>query len=303
MPTTDTLVITDAGLETWLIFEHGVDLPAFAAYPLAGDPAGRQLLTDYYEAFADIAERTGAGVLLEAPTWRANPDWAALLGHDRATLADLIRRSVDVVASVREGRGSTPFLIGGAIGPRGDGYRTDALMDAGEAERYHRFQIDVMAQTAVDTATAFTIGYTDEAIGIAAAARAAALPVVIGFTVETDGSLPSGEKLGDAIDATDAATDGYPTHYMINCAHPTHFDHAVGGREPWTARIGAVRANASMMSHAELDEATALDDGDPADLAARCAALRAALPSLHVIGGCCGTDHRHVDALATAFAQ
>jgi S-methylmethionine-dependent homocysteine/selenocysteine methylase len=301
MPTTDTLVITDAGLETWLMFEHGIELPAFAAYPLAGDPDGRTLLTHYYEGVADIAERAGAAVLLETPTWRANPDWAALLGHDRVALAELIRQSVDVVAEVRSRRGATPVLIGGAVGPRGDGYRVDALMDRTEAARYHRFQIDVMAETPVDTVTAFTIGYTAEAVGIAAAARAAGVPVVIGFTVETDGALPSGEKLGDAIDATDAATDGYPTHYMINCAHPTHFDQAVSGGEPWTARIGAIRANASMMSHAELDEATVLDDGDPDDLADRCSALRSVLPSLHVVGGCCGTDHRHVAALASAF--
>jgi homocysteine S-methyltransferase len=303
MPSTNTLVITDAGLETWLIFEHGIDLPAFAAYPLAGDPVGRKLLTDYYTPFVDIAERSGAALLLEAATWRANPDWAATLGHDQSTLADLIRQSVEVVAEIRSRSGVTPFLLSGAIGPRGDGYRVDALMEPTEAARYHRFQIDVMADTEVDTATAFTIGYTDEAIGIATAARAAGLPVVIGFTVETDGALPSGEKLGDAINATDAATDGYPTHYMINCAHPTHFDHAVDGGEPWTARISALRANASMMTHTELDEAAELDAGDPIDLAERCSRLKVSMPSLHVIGGCCGTDHRHVDALATAFRR
>lgn len=301
-PTTDTFVVTDGGLETWLLFDNGVDLPAFAAYPLAGTPEGRKLLTEYYAHYVHIAEAKDAALVLEAPTWRANPEWAATLGHDLAALKALIGDAVGVIDALRQTwNGSQPFLVGGTVGPRGDGYRIDAAMSADEAADYHSFQISCFTETPIDVVTAMTICYTNEAIGITRAAQRAGLPVVISFTLETDGRLPSGMSLGEAVETTDAATGGYPTHYMINCAHPSHFDHALEGAGAWVLRVGALRANASMLSHAELDEATELDAGDPVDLAARYVALRSLLPSLHVVGGCCGTDHRHVDAIATAF--
>ena len=301
-PEPPTPVVTDAGLETWLVFEHGIDLPAFAAYPLVATPDGRALLAEYYQHYMAIADGAGAAVLLEAPTWRANPDWAATLGHDRPTLARLIDASVDVVHRLRpRWTSEQPFLVGAIVGPRGDGYRIDVAMDADEAAEYHSFQIGCLADTPVDVVTAMTICYADEAIGITRAAADADLPAVISFTLETDGRLPSGMSIGEAIETTDAATEGYPTHYMINCAHPTHFDHVLDSTAPWATRIGGLRANASTLSHAELDEMAHLDAGDPADLAQRYVDLRSQLPALRVIGGCCGTDHRHVAAITTAF--
>jgi homocysteine S-methyltransferase len=300
----DSLVVTDAGLETGLVFDNGIDLPAFAAYPLAATPEGRALLTEYYGHYAEIARSIDAAVLLDAPTWRANPDWAATLGHDRAALSDFIAASVDVVEGVRRGwTGSRPFLVGGAVGPRGDGYVIESTMDADEAADYHSFQIAAMAAAGVDVVDAITMGYVDEAVGIARAGEDAGVRVVISFTVETDGRLPSQMSLAEAIEETDSATNGYVTHFMVNCAHPTHFDHVLDGAAPWTARIGGLRANASRLSHAELDEMVELDSGDPDDLATRYVGLRSSLPNLHVVGGCCGTDHRHVGAIATAWQQ
>ena len=298
----DTVVVTDAGLETWLVFDHGIDLPLFAAYPLAATQAGRALLAEYYGHYADIARSIGSAVLIDAPTWRANPDWAEALGHDQVVLSDLIRAAVGVVADVRrQWTGSQPFLIGGAVGPRGDGYVIGSMMDADTAADYHSFQITAMASVGVDVVDALTLGYVDEAVGIARAAEAAGLPVVISFTVETDGRLPSQMSLAEAIEQTDAATNGYVTHFMVNCAHPSHFDHVLDRSAPWAARIGGLRANASQLGHAELDEMVELDRGDPDDLAARYVELRASLPNLHVLGGCCGTDHRHVAAIAAAW--
>ena len=301
-PSPDTVVITDGGLETWLVFDREVDLPAFAAYPLAVDAAGRALLVEYYEYYAAIARSIESAVVLEAPTWRANPDWAATLGHDKAALAEFISASVGVVDEVRSRWTSAqPFLISGCVGPRGDGYRIDSMMDIDAAIEYHSFQIGCLQSAGVDVVTALTMGYVEEAAGVARAAEAAGVPVIISFTVETDGRVLSGMSLADAIEATDVATGGYPIHYMINCAHPAHFDHVLDGSAPWAARIGGVRANASQLSHAELDEMVELDAGDPADLAARYVALRAVLPGLQVVGGCCGTDHRHVGAIAAAW--
>jgi homocysteine S-methyltransferase len=298
-------VITDGGLETWLVFLKGVDLPAFAAYPLAMTPDGRALLTEYYEHYADIARDIDADVVLEAPTWRANPDWAATLGHDRDALALHIAAAVDVVDEVRRNwSGTGSFLVGGAVGPRGDGYRLDDLMDVESATAYHSFQIDQLAAAGADVVTGITIGYVEEAVGIARAAAAAGLPSVISFTVETDGRLPSGMTLAEAIEATDAATadaGATPLHYMVNCAHPTHFEEVLDASSAWAARIGGLRANASKLSHAELDEMVELDDGDPGELAVAYVSLRSKLSGLKVIGGCCGTDERHVAAIAHAW--
>ena len=185
--------------------------------------------------------------------------------------------------------------------PRGRRLRPRDDVTPAEAERYHAVQIGTFADTAADMVTAITMTYAEEAIGVTRAAAAVGLPVVISFTLETDGRLPSGQALGGAIQQVDDATDGAPAYYMINCAHPTHFEDAVAGGEPWVARIGGLRTNASTKSHAELDEAEELDEGDPADLAERHAALKASLPGVNVLGGCCGTDHRHVDAICGAW--
>lgn len=301
-PAPPSLVVADAGLETWLCFDRGFELPAFAAYPLADTDDGRAALTEYYDHFVQIAAARGTALVLDAPTWRANPDWAATLGHDRARLGELISASVDVVEQARQRwTGDQAFLVSGAVGPRGDGYQVGMAMDAAAATSYHSFQVDAFAGTPVDLVTGMTLSYVEEAIGIARAAEQASLPAVIAFTVETDGRLPSGMPLARAIEATDEATGGYPTHYMINCAHPTHFDHVLAEPGPWTSRLGGLRANASSMSHAELDDAPELDRGDPDDLAARYLELRSVLPALQVVGGCCGTDHHHVGAIATAL--
>lgn len=298
----DTALVTDAGLETWLLFQRGVDLPVFAAYPLVDTHDGRALLGEYYRRYAEIAAGVGAGVVLEAPTWRANPDWAATLGHDRDELARLIDASIELVRRVGDDwTHDAPFVVSGSVGPRGDGYRVDTAMTPDESAAYHSFQIDRMAAAGADVVTAMTMGYVGEAAGVALAAIEAGVPVVLSFTLETDGRLPSGTSLADAIAETDELTGAAPLHYMLNCAHPTHFEHVLDGSAPWASRIGGLRANASTLSHAELDEMVELDAGDPVDLAERYVDLRATLPALRVIGGCCGTDDRHVEAIAAAW--
>lgn len=296
-------LVTDAGLETWLVFHRGVDLPAFAAYPLVDDEAGRALLIEYYGNYLAIARSAGMGLVLETPTWRANPEWAATLGHDLDDLGRLLDASVQLVREAGAGWSSTePLVVSGTLGPRGDGYVLGATMDAAAAQQYHSFQIGRLAAAGVDVVTALTIGYVEEAVGIVRSAAAHDVAAVISFTVETDGRLPSGAMLGEAIDAVDHATDGGPLHYMINCAHPTHFDHVLDDGT-WRDRIGGIRANASTLSHAELDAMEVLDDGDPDDLAARYVALAERLPAVRVIGGCCGTDERHVAAIAAAWSS
>jgi homocysteine S-methyltransferase len=300
----DRTIVTDAGLETWLIFQQGIDLPHFAAFDLLKDEAGIAVLRHWYLRFAAIAAQGGHALLLESPTWRANADWGWRLGYDRDALADANRTAIGLLLEIRNEveRPGLPVIVCGNIGPRGDGYVAAGRMSAAEAEAYHREQIATFAATDADLVSAFTINYVDEGIGIARAARAEGVPVVLSFTLETDGALPSGETLQQAIERTDDATRGYPLHYMINCAHPTHFDTVLRDDGGWRSRIAGLRANASCKSHAELEASTELDAGDPADLADRYLGLRDTLPALRVIGGCCGTDDRHVAAMVRALA-
>lgn len=298
---TSSLFLTDGGLETTLLFHEGLDLEDFAAFPLLDDPAGREVLTRYYDAYLDVAEARGLGMVLDTPTWRASADWGARLGWSREDLVDLNTGAVGFVRDLAGRRDLPQVVLNGVIGPRGDGYVVGAAMSAGEAAAYHALQAEAFARGGAGMISAVTMNYVDEALGVVRAAQDAGLPVAVSFTVETDGRLPSGDALGEAIVAVDEATDGAPAWYMVNCAHPSHFAHVLDTDAAWTQRIQAVRANASRMSHAELDEAEDLDRGDPVELAEDYRALRRALPSLRVVGGCCGTDHEHVAAMAAAL--
>jgi S-methylmethionine-dependent homocysteine/selenocysteine methylase len=292
--------LTDAGLETVLIFEDGFDLPQFAAFPLVDTDEGRAALKRYYTPFLELARDRGVPLVLATPTWRASADWGALLGYEGDDLDAVNRRAVAFVEELRDEVPGADVVIDGCIGPRSDGYAPTLIMDAEEAERYHAVQIGTFADAGCQQVTALTLTYPEEAIGIVRAAKAAGLPVVVGFTVETDGRLPGGISIEEAIETVDGATAGSALGYMINCAHPAHFASALPAGEA-RRRIIGLRSNASMLSHAELDEAEELDAGDPHDLAERYVALRGDLPGLEVLGGCCGTDIRHVTAIADAW--
>lgn len=295
--------ISDGGLETTLVFHEGLDLPAFAAFDLLKDQAGCDILHRYYDRYAALARAHGVGIVLETATWRANPDWGVRLGYDPVALGEANRRAVRLLEQVRDAHESahTHVVISGNLGPRGDGYVPGLRMSAAEARDYHASQVADFAGSAADMVAAFTMNYVEEAAGIIEAAREYAMPVAISFTVETDGRLPSGEGLADAIRRCDGLTGACAAYYMLNCAHPDHFAHVLD--DPLLAeRVRGVRANASRQSHAELDECTELDDGNPDELGRQYAALRRSLPRLAVVGGCCGTDHRHIDAICRALA-
>ena len=296
------LFLTDSGLETDLVFNKGFELPCFSAAPLLQDEAGREAIIRYFEAHIDIARRHDRGLILETPTWRASRDWAAPLGYSLDQLADVNRAAVALLAELAEDASfDRPLVLSGNVGPRGDGYDPGAVKTAAEAEDYHAWQIGIFAETAVDLATALTMNNAPEAIGFVNAAAAAKMPAVVSFTVETDGRLPTGQPLGEAIMETDFEARKAPAYYMINCAHPTHFESVLRENGPWRTRLRGVRANASKCSHAELDEAESLDDGNPQELGQENAALRRLLPTLTIFGGCCGTDARHIEKIAEAL--
>ena len=287
--------VTDGGLETDLIFNRGADLPEFAAFPLVDDPRGRPLLSAYYDEYAAIARAAGVALMLETPTWRANPDWGERVGYGRESLDRVNRDSVALLADLRTGYGDLDdVLVGGVVGPRGDGYVAGERADPAEAADYHAPQVEAFAAAGADLVSAYTLTGPEEAVGVVRAARAAGIPVAVSFTVETDGRLPDGTTLAAAVDQVDA--DGGPDYFLVNCAHPSHIRPGlVDGA--WRERVLGVLPNASTMTHAELDAAEELDAGDPTELAASTDRLRDALPNLTVLGGCCGTDARHVAAM------
>jgi homocysteine S-methyltransferase len=290
--------LTDGGIETHLLFHAAFELPCFASFPLLGETRGRAALRDYFAPFLDIAEQRSLAFALDTVTWRANPDWGARLGYDDETLAAANR---EAVTFARELAGHRPrTTINGVLGPRGDGYVAGERMAADEAADYHSWQVGVLADAGVERITALTLTYPEEAIGIVQATSAHGVPVVVGFTVETDGRLADGTSMAEAIERVDAATGAGAAFFLINCAHPTHVATGLDGA-PQLERIGGLRANASTLSHAELDDADDLDEGDPALLGRDNAALRETLPSIRLLGGCCGTDHRLVAAIIAAW--
>lgn len=285
--------VTDGGLETDLIFNRGIDLPEFASFPLLEDASGTEALRSYFTEYVAIAAAAGAGALLETPTWRANGDWGAVLGYDAAALDRVNQTSVAFVRDVLDGAGLVRTAVSGAIGPRGDGYLAGGT-DADEAAAYHLPQATSFAAAGADLVHAMTMTGAAEAIGVVRAARSAGIPVAVSFTVETDGSLPDGTTLAGSIARVQAEAPA--DWYGVNCAHPTHLAGALDGAE-WQQQLTWFRPNASTLSHAELDEMEVLDTGDLDLLTTSTASLRRATPGVRVLGGCCGTDSRHVAAL------
>jgi homocysteine S-methyltransferase len=297
----DSVYLTDGGLETCLVFLDGMALPDFASFPLLGTEDGRMHLDRYFNPYLDLAERTGAGFVLDTATWRANRDWGARLGCDEHTLAEVNRQAVGYATGLARRR-SVTTVVNGVVGPRGDGYVVGETMTPDQAASYHSLQARAFADAGADMMTAVTMTYAEEAIGVVGAATSVGLPVVVSFTVETDGRLPSGQALGDAVRQVDEETGRAPAYFMVNCAHPTHFAAVLETDEPWAGRVKGIRANASTMSHAELDAAEELDRGYVAGLARAYGELQRTLPDLRVVGGCCGTDIEHVTAIADALA-
>ena len=300
----DGLFLTDGGIETSMIALERLNLPDFAVFPLLARPEGVVALRRYFCSYAEIARRHGAGVVLESATWRASADWGARLGFASAALAGANREAISLLEGVRDEFESvaTKIVISGCIGPRRDGHDPAEAVSEDEAEAYHAEQIATFAGTAADMVAALTLTNAEEAVGIARAAEQAAMPVAISFTVETDGQLASGQTLRQAIGEVDDATSAYPCYFMVNCAHPSHFAPVLGGGEPWVTRFRGLRANASRLSHAELDELPEPDAGDLEELGREYAKLKSRLPQLNVFGGCCGTDHRHLEHIAAACA-
>ncbi len=293
-------LITDGGLETTLIFNHGINLRHFAAFEILDRPEYEDLLVNYYCQYLELAKERNIGFMMISGTWRANKDWGKELGYSEEDLININKGAIRQINRIksRYGEEVRQILVCGSIGPRSDGYLTKARMTHEEATTYHALQLRAFKEAAVDVVSAFTQNYIEEALGITIAAKLINIPIAISFTVETDGKLPSGETLAEAIERIDQKTNCYPSFYLINCAHPTHFVDQLERGTYWISRIEGIMANSSCKSHAELDEATELDRGDKDELAEWYDLLQMYLPNLKVFGGCCGTDIQHIQSIS-----
>lgn len=287
-----------AGTGTDLIFNHGVELPGFASFPLLEEPGTRVILAGQMQALVDLAREMNVGCILDAPTWMANADRAAPLGYDAERLAEVNKDAVSLMEDVRQASARDDVLVSACIGPRYDPYADIPPVPVEDARQYHAAQMQSLKDTSVDLVTAYTFNRPSEAAGCILAARDADLPIIMSLVVETDGCLADGTKLVDGIDQIDAATDSAALFFMVNCAHPTHFAGAIGNHP----RLRGLVANASSCSHAELDEADELDEGDPIELGKQIAAIAQQNPSIQVFGGCCGTDMRHLKSMVSELA-
>lgn len=295
-----SVFVTDGGIETDLIFHRGADIPEFASFVLHENAAGEAMLRDYFVDYFRVGADAGLGLVLETATWRASRDWGVKLGYDAGRLRSVNQRAAEFMLALCAAESAGTVVVSGCVGPRGDAYSDVGPASADEALTYHRPQVEVLADSGVALLTALTLTNVNEAIGFVRAASERSVPAVVSFTVETDGRLPSGMGLAEAIETVDAETDAAAAYFMINCAHPDHFTHVLTGSDPALGRVRGIRANASRQSHAELDNSTELDDGDPTEFGGQLAALHAARGQLSVLGGCCGTDVRHIAAIAAA---
>jgi len=298
------LFLADAGFETDLIFNHGIEIREFAAHTLLPDPAARTVMADYFRGFLSLARDLDAGFVLDSQTWKAHMHWAGDLGASEQDLQLANQESVSFMAGIRDefSKNRKPVVLNGIIGPTADAYAPEDRIGAKKAEQYHRQQLGWLVETEVDMVTGMTFPRADEAVGLVRAAQSVGLPVAISFTVETDGCLPTGRPLGDAIQLVDDSTDGAAAYFMVNCAHPEHFSHVFDDAD-WTRRVIGLRCNASRLSHEELDACEVLDDGNPVELAAQYRDLLRKMPWINVLGGCCGSDLRHVTEIARAITN
>jgi len=301
--------LTFAGDETYLLYIQGFPLREFCAFEIVDDDRGwRRMEDELLRPVADAAAARGFGLLADGFVWRASADYVTRLGApdvatvNQRTIAH-VRGFIARWQASSDAARACPVLVTGDIGPRGDGYAATGTVSIGAAYDYHAGQVDVLARAGVDLLVPLTMTSLPETLGILRAAELAKLPVLVSPTIEPDGRLADGTPLGDFIAAVDQQTSGTPVGYMVNCVHPSHLGPVLAAAAragaPWLARFRGMRANASTKTHAELDNSTALDRGDPAALARGVGELQRDY-RLTIVGGCCGTDAEHLARIASA---
>ncbi len=287
------LVLTDGAIETRAVYEFHRDLTDLEVFTLLGDAQGREILHTIYSTYAQIAAKFNVPMQLGTPTWRASRNWTG----------DVAEVNAQAVALVREVASSTGarVVIAGVIGPSSDGYDPSGALNTEDAVTYHREQASALASAGVDLLYAPTFPVTDELQGAARAMSEMKLPFAVAPMLHADGKMPDGTTLAAAIARLDEDAAARPWHYMLGCLYPTHAATALESlfrSAPALAhRVVGLKANGSPLPPESLDGSTTLQTTAP-DVFARDLWECAQNFGLHVLGGCCGTDTRHIEALA-----
>ncbi|KAJ5210720.1 Homocysteine S-methyltransferase [Penicillium cf. griseofulvum] len=290
--------ITEGGIETTLIYTKNIDLPNFSTLPVLNTEDGKETISSIYKGYIDIARAHSTGVVLETRTWRGSPLWSSEIGLSIPQMVDLNHTAVKLLQGIRSETPFDPIVISGAMGPLQDAYQ-DSTVSFDQAREYYGPQIRAFAEEGVDMLCIMTVTNLDEAFGAVSLAREYNLPIHVSFSIETDGRLRGGKTLEDAIREVDSVTENYVTYYGVNCAHPRYIIMAVQDMPMEVrSRLGSIRGNSSLKSHEELDNSTELDRGDIPGWVQEFNQLVSMLPGLKVVGGCCGTDEEHIDAIA-----
>lgn len=294
--------LTEGGIETYMQYKKGHELRHFCLFELMNDERAMADLHTYHVRLIEVALKHKVGAVLDGVHYRTSRDWGRLLGYSPQALADIVIRGIEFYKELaREYEtADSPMPVSGVVGPRGDAYDIGRIMAPDEAEDYHSEQIATMKAAGADFVTALTFSQVEEAIGVTRAAIAHDIPVVISFSVNKDGHLKTGAPLGEAIASVDRATGNAPRYYMVNCAHPVDFAPAFKAPGAWVKRLCGLRANASSLDHGTLCQLGHLEEGNPVELGRQMADMAARFSHINVWGGCCGTDHVHIDEIAKA---
>lgn len=267
--------------------------------------SGRAALETIYRQYLAIGQRYQLPLLLSTPTWRA--------GRERIAAAGLAGRDLNgdntrFLAKLRDGSGdyARQVAICGLMSCRGDAYKPDEAMSADAAADFHAWQADALAAAGVDFLLAATLPALSEALGLARAQAATGLPYVISFVARREGTLLDGTPLSVAISTIDAAVTPRPLAYLVNCTHASIFRSALLNERNSSPlvkqRVIGLLANTAALSPEELNERTDLVEEAPAVFGRSVAALRSEL-GMKILGGCCGTDQRHIECLARALVS
>jgi S-methylmethionine-dependent homocysteine/selenocysteine methylase len=304
----DRLILTDGGIETRIMFETGITLPPYVQVTgLVKDPAGGPVLCRIYESYIAAARSFGLPVVIGTPTFRASMNFVLQAGLDGT--GAVRRLNADAAAMHREIRAQSdhrPIYIAGVIGPSGDAYRPEESLSAEEAREYHSLQAGTLAQSGVDFLYAPTFPAVEEALGAAMAMGATGLPHVVSFVLERNGRVLDGTPLHAAIERIDAAASPAPLFYSISCVHPSIAATALRDEAVFSnlvaRRLNEFKANSSPLSPEELVQLDHPEGDDPDLFAAEMWKIHEDF-GLRVLGGCCGTDDRHIRALAARMAD
>lgn len=295
----DRIYITEGGIETEILYKWGFELPEFSMYPLLDNADAMKTIHAMFDRVFAAAAAHDAGIVLAGLDYRASPDWAEKIGYSRDQLDAFIHRNIAFLKGRREAHADRvrDVYIAATCGPRGDAYGTGGTITEDEAEAYHAFQIAASKAAGADLVIGITFNNIPESIGFVRAAQDVGIPVGISLTLTPEGVMRSGPSLQQAVEEIDAATDGAAAWFGTNCAHPVEFEPALNGGA-WTDRLRYVRPNASKMDKIALCKLGHLEDGDPEELGGQMADLKRRFPQADILGGCCGTDERHLGEIA-----